>query len=955
MPEQPIGFAQVLAEETREICDPADQALLTPAAIAARQHEVEAHFGGLDPSQPLAADFEAAVEEKELDAVYRVLADIDRKRPRTALCLSGGGIRSATFALGVLQGLARDQGGRAGEWPRGLDVDYLSTVSGGGYIGSWLSAWIHREAQTVRSLPPGQALPPAAVAAQAFERVVGTLRRFHGTSRAAESPPVEYLRDYSNYLNPWLGLLSADTWTLIATYARNLLLNWLVLLPLLALLPLLPQVCAAAPVPGATVQLAALLLGGALVAVAISYITRDLPGSGTSGSSQGVFLRWFLAPLVVGGTLLCGYWFWTLPAAPDLWLGARLVGFGVAVHLAGASWGRFRTRRDTSRAPQTGGLLGSLVAVALAGGVAGLLAWGVTLLALDLRAALADDEVWTRAYIVLALPAALLLYITATTTFVGFTSRMRTEQDREWWARECGWLMIIAVGWLVFAGVSLFSAELWSFPGLPWLGGGSGMAAWILGRSAVTPAPTGSGRSMSESIAALVARLGIERVAQIAAAIFILALLAGLAAFDAWLAPQVAPALAWTGDWQDAAAIVAVGAGLLLLGALAGWVINVNRFSLHTMYRNRLIRAYLGASRSATRCPHLFTGFDPHDDVPMAAIDKQRPLHVVNLALNLVKGQRLAWQHRKAESFVVTPRYCGSATSSGKGHRALGFRPSARYAIDADSRQGISLGTALAISGAAASPNMGYNSSPLVAFVMTLFNARLGWWLGNPGRGEQIWTSDGPLHNSAWPIFSEAFGMTTDTSSYVYLSDGGHFENLGLYEMVLRRCRRIIVVDATCDPEFDFADLGNAVRKIRIDLGIDIDFDSQFDVPVEERRGQCVYVGRIGYQRRDGCGDDGTLLYLKPTRRDTAPADVLEYSRTHPRFPHESTVDQWFNEPQFESYRQLGRHTVDVALAEYRARLASQAAQVARDNGSGPHPPGSGDAAADIAAMAPPE
>src|SRR5437764_1355504 len=109
----------------------------------------------------------------------------------------------------------------------------------------------------------------------------------------------------------------------------------------------------------------------------------------------------------------------------------------------------------------------------------------------------------------------------------------------------------------------------------------------------------------------------------------------------------------------------------------------------------------------------------------------RRPFHVVNLTLNLVAGKRLTWQQRKAQSFTVTPLHCGNY--------CLGYRPSQQYG------GGISLGTAVTISGAAASPNMGYHSSPATGFIMTLLNARLGAWLRNPGTaGEKTWKLAGP-------------------------------------------------------------------------------------------------------------------------------------------------------------------------------------------------------------------
>ena len=159
---------------------------------------------------------------------------------------------------------------------------------------------------------------------------------------------------------------------------------------------------------------------------------------------------------------------------------------------------------------------------------------------------------------------------------------------------------------------------------------------------------------------------------------------------------------------------------------------------------------------------------------------------MLNIALDLFEAKRLAWQERKAEPFTVSPRHCGSALK--------GFRPSCEYA--GKKAGGITLGTAMAISGAAVSPNMGYYSSPSISLLLAFFNVRLGWWLGNPGwQGNNSYATEGPDF-AIKPLLQEAFGLTTDDKRYVYLSDGGHFEDLGLYEMVRRRCRFIVVVDA---------------------------------------------------------------------------------------------------------------------------------------------------------------
>ena len=114
---------------------------------------------------------------------------------------------------------------------------------------------------------------------------------------------------------------------------------------------------------------------------------------------------------------------------------------------------------------------------------------------------------------------------------------------------------------------------------------------------------------------------------------------------------------------------------------------------------------------------------------------------------------------------------------------------------------------------------------------MTLFNIRLGWWLGNPGRAGQDAYSRSYPGFAVGPMLAEAFGFTNEQKRYAYLSDGGHFENLGLYEMVLRRCRCLLVSAAGCDETMEFQDLGNAIRTIRIDPGIDINVE-----PLQPRR-----------------------------------------------------------------------------------------------------------------------
>ena len=214
---------------------------------------------------------------------------------------------------------------------------------------------------------------------------------------------------------------------------------------------------------------------------------------------------------------------------------------------------------------------------------------------------------------------------------------------------------------------------------------------------------------------------------------------------------------------------------------------------------------------------------------------------------------------------------------------------------------------------------MGYHSAPSITFLMALLNVRLGWWLGNPGKeGEETYRREGPSF-AIRPLLSEMFGLTTDTNRYVYLSDGGHFENLGLYEMVRRRCRLIVVSDAGCDPKFEFGDLGNAVRKIALDLGVRITFQDVEKLatrsPGKERPDAPYHaIGTIHYPDADGGGKNGFLLYIKPAYHGVENIGIRSYAAANPDFPHQSTGDQFFSESQFESYRALGFEITDELL-----------------------------------------
>jgi hypothetical protein len=844
-----------------------------------------------------------AEKELRLRAVYARIHALEPKR--SALCLSGGGIRSASFGLGVLQALAR-----AGVLEK---FDYLSTVSGGGYIGGWLTAWM-------RNHPEGR------------EGVLRELKTARDSPLAPEREPIRHVRAFSNYLTPQIGLFSADTWTLGATLLRNMFLNWIVLVSWLAALLLIPRfgVLAALAQPGPAMLNALLVAAFVGIAAGTAYAAIDLPSLGNARWMQRRFIPGWLIPMFGGVVCFLAWWAGyrnsdthgavaVMLSTSGLHMTQIFVGAATAagcVVAAGVVTYRTRAQKEArpafSRLIALAGIL--LVTVLLTGVLSGYFGWWVA------ARVFPDPARDVRSFVCFAPPLLFGLYFAANALFIGLSSWFGVEEDREWWGRAGAWLCITIVAWAALHALVLWVPLLIAQIDLGALGrallaavgGVLGLFTAVFGfraKSAILPASDTS-------------HWRTRILAATALGFFVLLSCALSRLLDAKSESFARVDQQWWDLWErtDLFELLLYIALFIGAGLGMGFFINVNRFSLHAMYRNRLIRAFLGASRTA-RQPHWFTGFDPEDNFKAHEIPPGRPLHVINIALNLVQGRQLAWQERMAASFTVTRLHSGSWL--------LGYRPSKEYGA------GISVGSALAISGAAASPNQGYHSSPLVAFVMTLFNVRLGWWLGNPGEaGARTWWRRGPWH-AALPLFAEAFGNTTASDSFVNLSDGGHFDNLGLYEMILRRCRYIVAIDAGCDQSYIFEDLGNVIRKVRIDLGIPIDI--RVVSPKKEGAKASYYVlGTIRYSAIDGPGTDGELLYIKPILCGQEPADVSHYAAAHPEFPHEPTSDQWFSESQLESYRALGVHAVGevcqgvaegATLAEFFQELKQRSAK----------------------------
>ncbi|MCC7276382.1 MAG: hypothetical protein IT561_27200 [Alphaproteobacteria bacterium] len=371
-------------------------------------------------------------------------------------------------------------------------------------------------------------------------------------------------------------------------------------------------------------------------------------------------------------------------------------------------------------------------------------------------------------------------------------------------------------------------------------------------------------------------------------------------------------------------ATAARAAGWTYLGigsalAALGWLYTENANSLHRLYRDRLSKAFLFEARTLAR-PGEEQRDDPH---PLRSLRLSQleggcgPYPLINAALNIQGAQYLNRRGRNADFFVFTPLHVGSAATGYAGTEQV---ERADPALD--------LGTAMAISGAAVSSNMGKASVRPLSFTLALLNLRLGYWLPNPawlrdGRGRGI-VAAARLRSY---IFAEAFGRLDERSAKVYLTDGGHIDNLGIYELLRRECLLIVAIDAEADASYGFPSFVEVQRYARIDLGVRIELPWQAirdealaltevtgkgPIPAGRKNaGRHAAVGRIHY----ATGSIGYLLYVKSSITGDENDYVLDYRRRYPTFPHETTGDQFFSEEQFEVYRALGFHATSCALA----------------------------------------
>lgn len=360
---------------------------------------------------------------------------------------------------------------------------------------------------------------------------------------------------------------------------------------------------------------------------------------------------------------------------------------------------------------------------------------------------------------------------------------------------------------------------------------------------------------------------------------------------------------------------IAVGTGIL---------VNINYISIHLFYRDRLMETFLPDVESALNGetgPAHAANKVALDDV-LAPETPVAPYQLINANVVLVNSRDHRRRLRGGDSFVLTPHYCGST--------ATGWRPT-----DSLIKGRFTLATAMAISGAAANPNagsagVGVTRNRAVSLLMSLLNLRLGYWVPNPRRGCR-WFSPNHFVPGLVQTLGGRFGFHREDACYVELSDGGHFENLALYELIRRRLKLIILCDGAADPKFGFSDLNSLRRRVAADFGARIVFEPgpEPDKLMPERlkhsapdnAGYAVdadmaETGHLQGQIDYADGTTGALVYLKTTMVKTVSFGVKAYKGAHHDFPDETTADQFFDEEQFDAYRELGRHLGQCMLDE---------------------------------------
>lgn len=933
--------------------------------------------------------------------------------PRVGLALSGGGIRSATFGLGVLQAMAN-----AGLIRR---IDYLSTVSGGGYIGSFFAGLFARKNQDWRT-------------------VTDALRSDHGR----QSKAIDWLRQNGRYLAPNGG---SDILSAIATGVRGwaavlmvICLSFLALFLALQLLRIGFEMLDARSGSGISPQ---------------DLWNRFVPEGLQDPLSAEYDLIWaspllqLLVPIVLVLVLPLAWAYWMIAKKA-----AGLRGYlahpyaGLAVLAAAACLARQTAEAGSATVAamiffhvvvvltfvfsviarfRCLGFLAQLailsvvlyilhesgvgpVVLSLIGALGLLLPWHCRWVTrpklLDANAARRQLTEW------LAISLAGLAFLAAlgVVDSLGQLLYMLTHEDGAIFLAAVASASASAI--LLSQRMSLIRKLLASFLGDGSFSIPSGLLIWLIASIA------GLGLLVMVNTASHALAWSFERpleaVQQVATAS------AGSSAAhtraDSGDEAEVRPWLlhgrqlterSTAAGWKVPAA---AGALLLTMSWLIGGVWSfVNRSSHHSLYAARLKRTYLGASNPDRQHPDSVPVTEPlpDDDFSMdqywspGAHAGGAPLHLINVTINQTVSRRQGTvnRDRKGIPMAVGP----SGISAGISHHYL-FKPvngshrpggapagdywmfddNAAHEVDRgaagwggkirkwaatagsavfkriaprEELKKLSIGEWVAISGAAFSTGTGYHTTVATSLLTGLANVRLGYWWRSGSKPKKLAQENigRAISRGLRRIFPVQIHLLDELLArfhgsgepYWYLSDGGHFENMGAYELIRRRLPVIVVVDGEADPSYQYEGLASLVRKARTDFGAEIEFlsggelDRLFGLPSEEAMKDPATLAlrasfgtlrqlvpepqykfseahaAIARVRYHGDPDrHSVLLYLKPTLKEDSPADVREYQQRNAPFPQQPTLDQFFDEVQWESYRRLGIYVGEKVFSD---------------------------------------
>ena len=785
------------------------------------------------------------------------------------LALSGGGVRSATFSLGVLQALDEEE--------LIANVDYLSTVSGGGYIGT-------------------------------------SMTYFKNAGVVWGKEMIDYLRGNAAYLTPGSGV---NHWALSAAVIRGVFINLTMMLSgIFLVIWLLTRGCNSFRVDGSTslncnlpswewnrIDSSWFVLLVTLAAYIIPLVVRFFFKRLSNADSDEIKPVYALFPTL----LLCltvallvaifvPYYRYNLSYA--------LIAVPIAVIFICGLFTVWRTLGNEEAVAEENLQIKNKVSysrlnphtVALE-----LLAWCTTLGTVNIILELVRSR-WTLDWyppLMIALACiglAILVRLLVSNIFYASLSSSGglNLNGSRYFSVQYGDFLWIGTLLLIFGLIPLAHFSIITI----WENIGRELLASVSAVGVISTLVGWTRRSKGNELQGYVAlflRVGL-----------ILLFTTGLLwAYDF---STVGPGAI---SWQMAGA-------LLVTMIVASAITDINYVSLHRYYRNRLVDSFL------RKCNISDDKENDEKSAILKSIDigsTGAPYPLINTNIVTVGSTSRIYCNRLGDSFTFTPGYLGSL--------ATGW-------VSTDSAPTFDLGTAMAISGAAVDPNIGATRSWPLRIIMGLMNIRLGYWIMSPKHLSLARNRNHPEHLSrikrlfheSWIALQtrEIMGFPREDWKYVRLSDGGHFENLGIYELIRRRCRVIIVADAGADPQSGFSDLSRAVERVRVDFGANIDIEDRELIPDDVTKSaiSAFVTGKITYQPdRQETVNEGLLIYIKTARVTDMPIDVKGYAYKNSNFPDESTTDQFFSEEQFEAYRMLGYHVSQKMLSKLKEEIHS--------------------------------